>query len=219
MFTLIVHSTRGTRYILWSAHEVKGEDQVPPRPGGEGSGRSHPCRVRPPPSSACGLRPRGHPQRQGVCQISSVRAAALSLSSPPHTENRHSGKDPLFSANCLFAQSFLSENTHAGVAALSSHGGHDLPAVNDGVVALNAAQQGVPVVAEGEGPAGIEKGAPPPAPPTGLAPSPAPPRPRPGPVSIGSAPPPPHKAPPTACLNRLRPTSPHKAPPPHTAPH
>lgn len=135
--------------------------------------------LRPPPSS-------GTPPNARACQISAVRAAALSLSSPPHTENRHSGKDPWFSAKCLFAQSFLSQNTHAGVAALSSHGGHDLPAVNDGVVALNAAQQGVPVVAEGEGPAVIEKGAPPPAPPTGLAPSPAPP-------------------PPRACLNRLRP--------------
>lgn len=164
--------------------------------------------LRPPPSS-------GTPPNARACQISAVRAAALSLSSPPHTENRHSGKDPWFSAKCLFAQSFLSQNTHAGVAALSSHGGHDLPAVNDGVVALNAAQQGVPVVAEGEGPAVIKAHLHRPRPPAS---PPALPRPRPGPVSIGSAPPPPHKAPPTACLNRLRPTSPHKAPPPHTAP-
>lgn len=47
-------------------------------------------------------------------------------------------------------RSLLAENTHTSVAALGSHGGHDLPAVDDGVVALDAAQQGVPVVAEGE---------------------------------------------------------------------
>lgn len=44
------------------------------------------------------------------------------------------------------SSSLLSQHTHSGVAALRRHGGHDLPGVDDGVVALDAAEQRVPVV-------------------------------------------------------------------------
>lgn len=44
--------------------------------------------------------------------------------------------------------SLLPENTHASIAALGSHGCHYFPAVDDRVIALDAAQQGIPVVSE-----------------------------------------------------------------------
>lgn len=45
--------------------------------------------------------------------------------------------------------SLLPENTDASITALGPHGRGHLPAVDDGVVALNAAQQAVPVIPEG----------------------------------------------------------------------
>lgn len=53
--------------------------------------------------------------------------------------------------------SLLSENTHTGITALGPHGRHHFPVVDDGVIALDAAQQGVPIVAEwGEAEGGNE---------------------------------------------------------------
>lgn len=45
-------------------------------------------------------------------------------------------------------RSLLSENTYASITALGTHGGHHFPAVDDRVIALDAAQQAVPIITE-----------------------------------------------------------------------
>lgn len=143
------------------AHGKSDMAEGAPRLGGEVTGFSHPVSVYSLPSSVCPLPPRGQRQRKGnvlnKCDHHARCCSSRCAQREADILERRLGSP----ANCPMGWSLalggaptgslLSENTHASITALGPHGGYHFPAVDDGVIALDAAQQAVPVIAAGEG--------------------------------------------------------------------